>query len=199
MMTVVERPTDGRTARRERNRREIVDALLELISEGAIEASAAEVATRAGLSERSVFRYFDDVNDLYSEVCAVQFARVQRHARIDRYARGSTARKVTAFVDQRVALHRAIGRVGVAARAHAHRNPVIARQLREARTLLRRQIAEHFGTEITALPELQRQAAIATIDLTTSYESIELLLTEHQMNHPKIKQILVMTINKVLR
>lgn len=198
-MTIIEEsPTDGRTARRERNRREIVDALLELIREGTIDASAAEIATKAGLSERSLFRYFDDVNDLYSEVCAVQFSRIQRHARIDRFAHGSTAQKVAAFVDQRIALHGAIDRVGVAARAHAHRNPVIARQLHEARTLLRKQIVEHFGSEIAALPELKRQAALATIDLTTSYESIELLITEHHMNHPKIKEMLVMTITKML-
>lgn len=199
-MTILdEQAIDGRSARRERNRREIVDALLELIRSGVIDASAAEVATKAGLSERSLFRYFDDVNDLYSEVCAAQYARIERHARIDDFAHGPTAQKVSAFVDQRIALHKAIGRVGVAARAHAHRNPVIAKQLREARTLLRRQIAGHFDSELKSLPADQRRAAISAIDLTTSYESIEMLRTEHQMDYAAVRQTLQIVITKAVR
>jgi AcrR family transcriptional regulator len=199
-MTILdEQSIDGRSARRERNRREIVDALLDLIRSGVIDASAAEVATKAGLSERSLFRYFDDVNDLYSEVCAAQYARIERHARIDDFAHGSTTQKVSTFVDQRIALHKAIGRVGVAARAHAHRNPVIAKQLREARTLLRRQIAGHFDSELKSLPADQRRAAISMIDLTTSYESIEMLRTEHQMDYAAVRQTLQIVITKAVQ
>ena len=199
-MTIVDEVAiDGRSARRERNRREIVDALLEMIREGAIDASAAEVAARAGLSERSLFRYFDDVNDLYSEVCAVQFSRIQPRAVIAGFAHGTTKEKVAAFVDQRVALHRAIDRVGVAARAHAHRNPVIAKQLLEARVLLRTQIEKHFAAELTKLDGPNRRAAVATIDLCTTYESIEMLLAEHRLSYPQVRHALEIAVTKVLK
>lgn len=198
-MTIVDDiAIDGRSARRERNRREIVDALLEMIREGVIDASAAEVAARAGLSERSLFRYFDDVNDLYSEVCAVQFSRIQPSAVIAGFAHGTTREKVAAFVDQRIALHRAIDRVGAAARAHAHRNPVIAKQLLEARKLLRTQIEQHFATELAKLETSARRAAVATVDLCTTYESIEMLLGEHRMSYPHVRQILEIAITKAL-
>jgi AcrR family transcriptional regulator len=198
-MTIVDDVAlDGRSARRERNRREIVDALLELFREGAIDASAAEVAARAGLSERSLFRYFDDVNDLYSEVCAVQFSRIQPSAVIAGFAHGSTREKVAAFVDQRIALHRTIDRVGVAARAHAHRNPVIAKQLLEARGLLRTQIETHFATELRRLDAADRRAAVAAIDLCTTFESIEMLLNEHRMSYPQVRQTLEIAVTKTL-
>lgn len=190
---------DGRSARRERNRLEIVDALLEMIREGAIDASAAEVAGRAGLSERSLFRYFDDVNDLYGEVCAVQFSRIQPRGHIRSFATGSTPDKVAAFVDQRLSLHKAIDRVGVAARAHAHRNPVIAKQLVDARRMLREQIEVHFAAELKKLDETHRRAAIATIDLCTTYESIELLLAEHRQTYPSVRQSLGIAITKALQ
>ena len=199
-MTIIDEVAiDGRSARRERNRREIVDALLELIREGVIDASAAEVAARAGLSERSLFRYFDDVNDLYGEVCAVQYSRIEPRAAIAGFTHGTTAAKVTAFVDQRVALHRAIDRVGLAARAHAHRNPVIAKQLLEARRLLRSQIEGHFAAELAKLDEPHRRAAVATIDLCTTYEAIEMLLAEHRMSSATVRQSLEIAITKVLR
>jgi AcrR family transcriptional regulator len=199
-MTIVDAvAVDGRSARRERNRREIVDALLELIREGTIDASAAEVAARAGLSERSLFRYFDDVNDLYGEVCAVQFSRLQPRAAIDGFARGTTDDKVTAFIEQRITLHQAIGRVGVAARAHAHRNPVIAKQLIDARALLRKQIAEHFATELKSQDDARRRAAVASIDLCTTYEALEMLLTEHRMTYTAVRDVLTIIIRKALQ
>ena len=55
---------DGRNLRRQRNRQAIVNALLELYEEGRIDVSASLIVERAGLSERSLFRYFDDLNDL---------------------------------------------------------------------------------------------------------------------------------------
>ena len=199
-MTIVDEiAVDGRSARRERNRREIVDALLEMIREGSIDASAAEVAARAGLSERSLFRYFDDVNDLYSEVCAVQYSRIQPSAVIAGFAHGTTAEKVAAFVEQRIALHRAIDRVGAAARAHAHRNPVIAKQLLEARRLLRTQIEGHFATELAKLDEPHRRAAVATIDLCTTYESIEILIAEHRMSYLLVRQSLEIAVMRAVK
>ena len=89
-VSAIESSTDGRVLRRERNRAEIVDALLALLREGHVEVSAAQIAERARLSERSVFRYFDDLDDLYRTVCAVQFERERKHATIDSFSKGST-------------------------------------------------------------------------------------------------------------
>ena len=51
---------DGRRRRREVNRQRVVTALLDLFSEGHVWPTVANVAVRAGVSERSIFRYFDD-------------------------------------------------------------------------------------------------------------------------------------------
>ena len=56
MTTVPASAVDGRSLRRERNRQDIVDALLGLIENGETEISAALIASKAGLSERSIFR-----------------------------------------------------------------------------------------------------------------------------------------------
>ncbi|HRE00682.1 MAG TPA: TetR family transcriptional regulator, partial [Ilumatobacteraceae bacterium] len=64
---------DGRRGRRDRNRDAVVDALLTLYHDGVLEPSADAIAEQAGLSARSLFRYFDDLDDL-------QRAAVERHA-----------------------------------------------------------------------------------------------------------------------
>ena len=57
--------SDGRRARRERNREAVLDALMELVKEGDDDPSVDDIAARAGVSYRSVYRYFDDRADLF--------------------------------------------------------------------------------------------------------------------------------------
>ena len=62
--TLAEEHVDGRTLRRTRNRTAVIAALLEIIREGNLRPGASEIADRAGVSHRSIFRYFDDLDDL---------------------------------------------------------------------------------------------------------------------------------------
>ncbi|MGC2302548.1 TetR/AcrR family transcriptional regulator [Candidatus Binatus sp.] len=59
---------DGRKVRRHKNRHRIVAAMLELVRAGAISPRAEEVAERAGVGLRTVFRHFDDMDSLYREM-----------------------------------------------------------------------------------------------------------------------------------
>ncbi|WP_084398707.1 TetR/AcrR family transcriptional regulator [Henriciella aquimarina] len=59
---------DGRKARSERSRLQIVDALFALIQDGEMEPSAASVAEQAGVGLRTVFRHFEDMDGLYREM-----------------------------------------------------------------------------------------------------------------------------------
>ncbi|HLX06165.1 MAG TPA: TetR/AcrR family transcriptional regulator [Candidatus Binatus sp.] len=65
---------DGRKVRRHKNRHRIVAAMLELVRAGAISPRAEEVAERAGVGLRTVFRHFDDMDSLYREM-----AEAMRH------------------------------------------------------------------------------------------------------------------------
>ena len=59
---------DGRTARAMRTRDLIVDATIALVDEGELRPTAPRVAERAGVSVRSVFQHFADVEGLYAAV-----------------------------------------------------------------------------------------------------------------------------------
>src|SRR5436305_14693782 len=68
--------SDGRVRRAERSGQAIVDALLELVGDGILEPTAQQVAARAGVGIRTVFRRFSDVESLFAELGA----RVQAEA-----------------------------------------------------------------------------------------------------------------------
>lgn len=60
--------TDGRRLRAVRSRDQIVDAMLALVGDGEMNPSAAQVAERARVGLRSVFRHFEDMDALYREM-----------------------------------------------------------------------------------------------------------------------------------
>src|SRR6476469_4717258 len=123
-MTLAETQVDGRRLRREQNREAVIDALVALFAEGSYTPSSSEIAERAGISPRSLFRYFDDVDDLNRTA-------VERHinahrALFDVPVRPDepTADKIERFIDARVRLHEAVAPGARAARLQAHRSDV---------------------------------------------------------------------------
>ena len=66
MATSPDLPTDGRVKRSERSREAIVQAMLELIGEGSLSPTAQQVAERADVGVRTVFRHFNDMDTLFA-------------------------------------------------------------------------------------------------------------------------------------
>ncbi|MEK7292135.1 MAG: TetR/AcrR family transcriptional regulator [Actinomycetota bacterium] len=197
-VTINELTVDGRNLRRERNRKTIVDTLLHLYDEGQIDVSAAEIAHRAGLSERSLFRYFDDVDDLYRAACDAQFDRISSFADITDLGRGSLESKVEHFVDQRIRLFKKVGNIGRVARAHSHRVPRIQKQLSRGRRILRDQLLNHFRNELAAMDRPSRLATTSGIDVLCSYESYELMRHDQGLSDTVIRAALTISLTKLL-
>jgi AcrR family transcriptional regulator len=190
---------DGRSLRRERNRQDIVDALLGLIENGETEISAALIASKAGLSERSIFRYFDDVDDLYRSVCDLAFSKETEFALIDDAGIGSLETKIENFVNQRVRIYTMNEKIAPAARSFAFKNPIIKNQLVFGRKLLRAQITKHFAEELSAFDKSEQQVAVATIDALTTFESYDMMRSDQKMSVHTIKSILSEGIRKALQ
>ncbi|MCR9093191.1 MAG: TetR/AcrR family transcriptional regulator [bacterium] len=66
MATAADNPTDGRVQRSERSREAIVRALLDLVGAGTLRPTAQQVAARADVGVRTVFRHFSDMDTLFA-------------------------------------------------------------------------------------------------------------------------------------
>jgi AcrR family transcriptional regulator len=190
---------DGRSLRRERNRQDIVNALLGLIENGETEISAALIASKAGLSERSIFRYFDDVNDLYRSVCDLAFSKEIEYALIDDAGVGSLDTKIENFVNQRVRIYTMNEKIAPAARSFAFKNPIIKNQLVVGRKLLRTQIMKHFAEELSVFDKQQQQVAVAIIDSLTTFEYYDMMRSDQKMSVQTTKSVLAESIRKALQ
>jgi AcrR family transcriptional regulator len=199
MTSIPSSAVDGRSLRRERNRQDIVDALLGLIENGETEISAALIASKAGLSERSIFRYFDDVNDLYRSVCDLAFSKEIEYALIDDAGVGSLDTKIENFVNQRVRIYTMNEKIAPAARSFAFKNPIIKNQLVVGRKLLRTQIIKHFAEELSVFDKQQQQVAVAIIDSLTTFEHYDMMRSDQKMSVQTIKSVLTESIRKALQ
>lgn len=167
--------TDGRRAGRERNRNAVADALLDLYQEGVISPGAQDVADRSGVSRRSLFRYFDDMDELCRVAIDRHSARVSHLFEIEDIGDGTLTARIDRLVRQRTQLFEAIAPVARIARLRAPFQPIIAEELARSAALLRAQLARHFARALDGLRPQSRKETLAAADVITSFEAFDLM------------------------
>ncbi len=157
---------DGRVRRGARTRSAIAEALLALLEEGDARPTARAIATRAGVSLRSVFQHFDDMESLYAECVARQHERLAPlRAPIDESL--PRAARIVALVAQRVRLYEHIAPVRRAGLAVAPGSPVLQDALARLAAEHRRELSTLFGHELAGVDRRERTAAL---EVCTSFE-----------------------------
>ena len=185
---------DGRRLRREQNREAVLDALVELFGEGDYQPSSNDIAERARISPRSLFRYFDDIDDLNRAAIERQLAAARPLLDVGVAADAPTAAKVECLVAARMRLFETIAPAARSARVCAHRHPVIAAQLRESRSYLRHQIRRLFADEL----EGERAALLPALDALCAFETYELLRFDQGLSRSKTVFALVGALTTLL-
>jgi TetR/AcrR family transcriptional regulator of autoinduction and epiphytic fitness len=85
-------PRDRRTARAERTRAAIVDAHIGLLAEGVLQPTGREIASRAGVSSRSLWVHLTDLEELFTATAAETLARQEARSTRTFRSRRSTRR-----------------------------------------------------------------------------------------------------------
>jgi AcrR family transcriptional regulator len=185
---------DGRKLRRESNREAVIDALLALFVEGNYEPSAAEIASRAGLSPRSLFRYFNDMDNLHRAAAQRQIEVTAPLVEVMVDQAAPTAVKIEALLDTRARLYELVGKSARAMRAPAQRNHLLAAELTRRRAILSDQIAEIFAPELA----LAGDSMLIAIDTLCSFDSYELLRNYHGLSRAEAISTLTVAVTALL-
>lgn len=165
---------DGRTMRRTRNRTAVIAALLAIVREGNLRPGAAEIADRAGVSHRSIFRYFEDLDDLARTAIDYAFMEAGPLADIPEIGEGDLQARVAAMVDARLALYESVDGTMQLVRMRAPSIPSIDEGIAQIAVVFKAQVTEHFATELAAIDEAERDLMIDAILVLTSYDSFTL-------------------------
>jgi AcrR family transcriptional regulator len=192
------RKGDGRRARRERNRIAVIDAMVELLVEDR-KPSVESVAERSGVSVSSVFRYFDNLDDLHRQTVERYFERFDPLFTVPELGDGPLDLRIRHLVGARVELYETIAPIAREARRRAAEHPLLAERLRATRTRLLDQLREHFAPELAALPRSAAEDRLALIDTMTSFESWDLLRTGHGRSPRRIARAWSLGLDAVLQ
>lgn len=171
---------DGRVQRGARNRERIVDALLELVRAGELRPTAEQVADRAGVGTRTVFRHFDDMESLYAEMNEAIQSEGRQIVDASFDASGSLSERIDLVVERRAAVFEYITPFKRAAALQLWRSGFLREQHNRMNRGLRKQLLE-------ALPELaaQGEAAQDAAELATSFESWNRLRGDQRLGHER--------------
>jgi TetR/AcrR family transcriptional regulator, regulator of autoinduction and epiphytic fitness len=156
---------DGRSGRAARTRTAVVDALLALNEKGNLRPTAREIAAEAGVSLRSIYVHFDDVESLLV-AAAVRHTKYLASLARPVPTEGPLEHRVAALVANRRTLYEAGSGVRRAAMLQEPFSPALQRALEAGRAAGRAEIDGVFAPEIAAAgaqgPRLRQALALTT-------------------------------------
>lgn len=197
-MTRADAPVDGRTARSARTRDAVVAAFLDLLEDGTLRPTARQVAERAGVSLRSVFQHFADLESLFAEVADRQIQRLQ-----DLWpapsANAPYPDRLAMFVAQRSRILEAISPVRRAAVLQEPFSDVVAQRLKWARDSAQAELATTFAGEIAGSAPADRVVLLAALDVATNWGTWETLRRQHGMSQEAAERTMRRMIEAVLK
>lgn len=173
--TTASLPTDGRTLRSLRTRESIVDATIGLLEDGDLRPTAPRVAERAGVSVRSVFQHFADLESLHASVAERLVERVAVLL-VPVPPDLPLPERLTRFIHQRCLLLEVVTPIRRAADVHGPFSREITARLRDGQEFLRDELDRTFGPELDARGS-ERSEVFDALDAALSWATWDELRT----------------------
>ncbi len=179
--------TDGRSARRERGRTAVIDAVLELLEDGLIPPGVDDIAERAGVSVSSVFRYFDGLEDLQVQTLRLFQTRYLFLYDIGGRPSDSRDQRIRHFVGSRLRMFNEAGAIMGLARLRSLEVEAFGEAVETMRRRLADQVQLQFDTELQTLTPAKGAALAAAVDSFTSPEAWDVMRLSHQRSKHQIR------------
>lgn len=183
---------DGRRLRSEVSRRRIVEAMRELIREGSVAPRAEEVAARADVGLRSVFRHFDDMESLYREIAEAMLIEVTPMLNLPQPA-GTTAEIIAEMIDRRIKLFERIMPFRTAADVHLHRSPFLLEDRLRMNEMLRKAMRSALPAELR-----KDRTLLDALEAVFSFEFWRRLRWDQQLSPAQARRAVELTVTSLV-
>jgi AcrR family transcriptional regulator len=189
----VTRIADGRRKRGDQSRRQIVDAMIELVRSGEMSPSAAQVAERAGVGLRTVFRHFDEMEVLYREMAEVIRARIMPEV-VKPYSGNNWRDRLGELVSRRVTLYDEIMPLKVAGSVLRFRSPFLMEDYHEHLRMERKTLRQVLPDFILEDGDLFR-----ALEMLTSFQAWRRLRQDQGLSAIDAKRVTLRLIEGALK
>lgn len=188
---------DGRVARGRRTREAVIDALSALYAEDNLTPTIEDIASRVGMTTRSIYHHFQD-----RDAIAVALAEHQKARHPDLFIAhplsGTLTERIDGLVAHRAELFEAVAPVRRAALANMHTSPEIRKQQTSFASRLRRQLTGTFEPELSALDRSTKAETIELLDLHTSWDTWERLRRWQRLSVPRSHRLVTDLVTQTL-
>jgi AcrR family transcriptional regulator len=193
----VTQTADGRSARSARTREAVVVAALDLVRNGQLRPTAKEIAARAGISLRSVYVHFDDLDDLFAAVGARQAEEVA-HLLYAIDADLPLPARIDAVVDQRAEIWEALAPVRAASLVWSSSSDMLREGNRRMARRAVRDLDRLFRVELDACGD-RRDVALDAIAVAASAGAWDALRRDQGLSVARARAAVTTTLTSLLR
>ena len=176
---------DGRRTRGQANKLSIVRALSDLIREGIVAPTAEQVAARAGVGLRSVFRHFSDMETLYREI-ANELDELLLPTVYKRLKSKDWQDRLTESIELRAQVFEDLMPFHIANEVHRQESPFLNAQQVKSATVQRELLQHLLPKEIVA-----DKSRFEALNLMLSMEAWLRLRREQGLNKTAAKRVML--------
>lgn len=192
-MTLTEPALDGRHRRSTRTRAAIVDAHLRLLERGDLRPTTTQIAAEAGISPRTFFAHFADLQALFAaatdQVNAETLARV-----VPPDPELPLHERTQAFLANRVAVYEYLTPFALAIRARRLLSPSLDDRSRVLTSLSLAAVHTVFARELAALAPAAREEVALALETGTTWAAWYHLTDELQLPPEAVLAVLRRTV-----
>jgi AcrR family transcriptional regulator len=190
-------PIDGRHARSERSRQAMVDAVLDLLREGVMRPSSAQIAERAGVTQRTLFNQFGDMDSLIGAVASRQVQRVFKL--LPRAGEGSFEERVASYCDGLERMLEDTMHVRWAVITNPNPAWAGARIVQTAREFMRTQLHDAFAPEFEKIDDAAAAELVDALELETDPAVWRLRRVQQELSPEEARAIVERSILALMR
>jgi AcrR family transcriptional regulator len=185
--------TDGRVRRSQRSTAAIVQALFELIGEGVTAPTADEVAERASVGIRTVFRHFKDMDTLYGALDVLLYERYEPFF-LAPVPEGSIEERIDEFVARRAKGYEGVAPYKRAANVKRARSEFLQERHDAVVSRMSKDLRRWF-------PELRHMDAptVHALELVTSFEAWDRLRVDQRLGKQRAAEAMKRAMSALLR
>lgn len=185
---------DGRTARGLRIRQgvheRILSGYIDLIREGVPIPTAREVAKRAGVSLRVIFKHFSDLRTLR----LASFNRMQKQSS-EFFSglipdRGTAAERLELFLQRHLRRLEYVTPLQRTAAMVESIDPDVAQALKVARTAAMRDLEETLGPALKSFSRSERRELLTTFHMVCAWPSWQTLRMHHRLSPARARSVI---------
>ena len=191
-MANVSRIEDGRRRRGDQSRRQIVEAMLELVRDGNMGPSAAQVAERAGVGLRTVFRHFEEMEVLYREMAEVTQAKVLPIIE-KAYTQTAWRDRLMEMAERRIQIHEDIMPLKIAASVLRFRSAFLMDDYTNHLRLERKMLEAVLPSGVR-----KDQTLFRALEMVTSFQAWRRLRQDQALPVAEARRVMLRLLNGVL-